>query len=32
MMDEKVKDKVSDEDKKTVEEACTETTQWLEAN
>jgi len=25
-MDEKVKDKVTDEDKKTVEEACSETT------
>lgn len=31
-MDEKVKDKVTDEDKKTVEEACGETTTWLEAN
>jgi len=31
-MDEKVKDKVTEEDKKAVEEACSETTQWLEAN
>jgi len=30
--DEKVKDKVDPEDRKIVEEACTETTTWLEAN
>jgi L1 cell adhesion molecule like protein len=30
--DEKLKDKISDEDKKTITEKCTETLKWLDAN